>query len=254
MKTFLLAILVAIVILVILTAQKTLQCSRSADANREQLTSTECGLFSAVTLPAIAPLSRYDFYENQDSPSFADIGPATSASNANLELRHAALAKECDETPGCVAFNSSGWLKAGILPADTRPTAITYGAPCSSSTHCGLFVRKCALPEPLYAELYADIDFKGQRLLVPPGRYATIGGITPASGAIGNMMLNNTVSSVIVPLGLRVTIYWGSNFGSPTLILNAGRYPRLTAYKTGRDSTETWNDEAAAIVVEYARL
>lgn len=269
MKGVLFAVLVVIMILVILTAEKIQTCT-GATAHDEHLTSGDCALNSTITLPYV-PLSRYDLFRDQDSAYFADIASPGGAPS-DLDARHAFLAKACDETPGCVAFTTSGALKSGVLPLQARQTTYhpayvstdanlaqtqvaahnDYGAMCDDRTKsCGLFVRKCTIPEPLYADLYIGgaYDTRYGRYLIPPGNYPDIRNIPNAidvrhSGPI----LNDAISSAIIPRGLKATFYLNTNFGGTSVVVRAGEYPDLKTVKSGG---KMFNDAISSLKIEY---
>lgn len=247
-NALLLAILCVIVILVL---SQTIFKSRD-----EALTNEECALTSQVKLP-YNPLIRYDFFRDMDSPNFADI-TAVGGLSSDLTARHTYLAQKCDETPGCIAFTTTGWLKSGILPEGARKQ-VTYPSPCEDrAKYCGLFVRKCAKAEPLYADLYSNANFDtgARRYLVPPGDYPNISQITTAITMSGesSAIANDSISSIKIPNGLRVRLYRTFNYGGQELILGPGSYPNLAVYKTGRLAgfEPTFSDSVSSLKVEYA--
>lgn len=72
---------------------------------------------SALVTPAVkttvkhTPASRqYTFYQGLDSKD-GDIKQDTANANNAVALQAA-----CDIAPGCVAFNTNGWLKSSISP------------------------------------------------------------------------------------------------------------------------------------------
>lgn len=205
--------------------------------SREQLTSKECGLSSEVKLNQ-KPLSRYTVVPNMDS-HFADLEfikdyPAT------ITARHVFLAQKCDETPGCVAFTSAGQLKSGVLPPEAYVPA--QQTTCPSTYNCGLYIRKCAEPEPLYADFYNYDNFNKQheRWLVAPGSYPDITQVKTVDGA---GIPNDEIYSIKVPKGLRVTIYEHGNYGGKSAVLEAGDYPY---------SMNGLGDKVSSFKIEYA--
>lgn len=246
-------LLLAIYIFIIITIIVTIQCVRRG---RETLATTpeECGITGVVKLPYY-PLNRFDFYPGKDSSGFADIRRETAgdANSPDLAVRHRYLAAKCDETPGCAAFISTGYLKSGVLIPSLRRT-MTYPAPCSQST-CGLFVRKCARPEPRYTELYDAVDYgvsKNPRLLLPPGSYPELALAHRATGAVGGPMVNDGVKSMKVPSGLRTTLYVNKNYTDQNRKFGPGAYPRLNDYTTGRtwlQGDQKWGDSVTSLKV-----
>ncbi len=66
----------------------------------------------APALPLSAPVARtYYFSQGKDS-NLGDLG------NAKLDNDVPGLKAACDQTPGCVGFNTNSWLKGSILPQD----------------------------------------------------------------------------------------------------------------------------------------
>lgn len=243
---FAVAIIIAIVIMIALVAVMR--------ARKESFTAEEAGTTGVIALP-YNPLARFEFFPNKDSASFADIALAGPLSSS-LSERHRFLAQRCDETPGCVAFTSTGYLKSGVLHPSARQNAdYSSGNPVCLPANCGLFVRKNAVAEPLFVELFVDINYGAtsvtKRVLVPPGRYSDFDLIGTASGVIGGKMPRGELSSIKIPIGLKVTLYNAVNFGGKSLDLRHGDYPDLRQFKTGNILYPTWNDEAESIIVEY---
>jgi len=201
-------------------------------ASRESLTSEECGIAGVVTLPYSA-LGRFTFAQGRDSVKFGEI-TTIAALPADLAARHVYLADKCDATPGCIAFNSSGVLKSGVIPSQAY-------TPYSGVAGGGLWVRKCATAEPLYAELYRDANFAGTRVLFPVGSYSKINaaGLAGVIGAAGN----DWVSSAKIPVGLRVTLYEDGNFGGKSRVLLHGDHKSLAKL--------SFNDKVSSLKVEY---
>lgn len=256
MNALLFAILVVISIVIILTVEKTLQC---IDSRRERFTAAECGISGVVTLNA-DPLSRYNFRENKDSPNFAIITRALDYPQNDIAQRHTHLAKKCDETPGCIAFNSSGYLLSGILPEGAIKTVKYSG--CPPGAKCGLHVRKCAMGEPLYVEFFPARNYQKTadrgRILVPPGNYADTNTVLGASGVIidGGAKFNaNNIKSVKIPHGLKLVMYWKPGFTNITKTLSVGNYNLNTVEapeKTVLGIPNSWEDDIASFKVQYA--
>lgn len=64
------------------------------------------------SIPAAPPSRVYVFFANADSEG-GNI--KQDSPNANNPV---ALKASCDATPGCVAFNTNGWLKSSVLTQD----------------------------------------------------------------------------------------------------------------------------------------
>ena len=241
MDTIIIAIVIAIVVAIIIIAIAA-QCTASKSA-RETLTTDQCGNTSTVSLP-YDPLSRYEFFPNKDSRDFADISLVANL-NSNVAQRHKDLANTCDGTPGCIAFNTSGYLKSGVLPPASRANA-TY-----SVAGGGLYVRKCAVSEPRYGEFYLEKNYSGTRFLVPPGSYADV--VKISNTVDGGTIPNDKIKSIKVPPGLKVTVYRTTNFGGQVQVFGRGDYPDLSIYKTGRlaPSEENFSKCISSIKIEY---
>jgi len=194
--------------------------------SREALTVEQCGLTGVVTLPD-KPLERFLFVPDKDSADFAEIERESTLST-DLNKRHQHLAKICDETPGCVAFNSDGYLKSGILPQQSYVKR-KYATPGKS----GLFVRKCAVPEELYAELYQNGTYGGSRWLLKPGKYPSMTGVAK----------NDSISSIKVPVGLKIKVYNDANYGGTVNTFRHGNYPSVDKFGI--------NDKISSIIIEY---
>lgn len=68
---------------------------------------------------------QYSVYNNVDAPS-NDIGRAPAGSTINT------MADICDTTPGCIGFNSNGWLKSttpGMMPYSPGTNVYKKSAP-----------------------------------------------------------------------------------------------------------------------------
>lgn len=229
MKSYLIPIAIIVIIAIILVFARTRPPC-------ESLTTDQCGTSSVVSLP-YDPLSRYDFIANADSAYFADLTHVTSL-NSNIAQRHKDLANACDGTPGCIAFTSNGYLKSGILPAEAQARGhVDFGC-----IPCGIHVRKCAIPEPLYAELYLVKNYGGTRFLVPPGRYPDAEKISNALD--GGTIKNDGLQSMKVPVGLVVTLNCWRDFDGKSQTFTAGNYPDLTA--------TTMKNCVSAIQISYA--
>jgi hypothetical protein len=227
METYVVAIAIAIIIIVTIIIAR-------AKSSREALTTDQCGNSSIVSVPH-DPLSRYDFNANVDSANFADLTHVSSL-NSNIAQRHKDLANACDGTPGCVAFTSNGYLKSGVLPAESRDVA-DFGC-----TPCGLYARKCATPEPLYAEFYLARNYGGTRFLVPPGGYPDVEKISNALD--GGTIKNDGIQSMKVPVGLIVYLFCNRNLDGTVQSFPAGNYPDLTTtvVKNCVSSIQIFND------------
>lgn len=226
MDTVLFAILVAIIILALFTIE-----------SRESLTAEECGTTGRISLP-FDSLSRFDHYSRKSSGGWNATTLEVASGTPTT------LARRCDEIPGCVAFDTSGYLMSGILPRESW-----------QNSGLDLYVRKCAQSEPLYVELYVDRNFGTTtsvgRVLVPPGRYPDLNNIAGAPGVIGGKMPRNAVSSVKIPIGLRLVMFNKIDFAGWKQIIGHGDYPDLRVFKTGNLFYPTWNDEVKSILVEY---
>jgi len=243
MNTIIPSIIIAIIVAIVLII-----CVRSS-RRAESFSAGEAGLTGVVTLPYM-PLSRYEYFPGKDT---AGSGYITTVGGlpSNLADRHPYIARVCDETPGCIAFTSTGTMYYNVLPSESRQS---YAYP-SCGGDCGLFVRKNAVPGQLYVELYPDIHFTTNdqigRVLVPPGRYPDINYIAGSAGVIGLKMPRNKLSSIRIPQGLKVDLFEKVNFGGWVLHLRVGEHPNLKNYKTGNILRPTWNDEVVSLIVSY---
>lgn len=228
MRAIIFAILVVLILCLLLRCAETLA------------TYDGCGHASEVSLP-YDPLVRYDFVADRDSV-FADIRQVAPI-GVLPEERHRMLATTCDETPGCVAFNSSGMLKYGVLPPASRKQN-SFGCPAGQ---CGLFVRKCATPEPLYVEFFNEKFYGGFRYIVAPGIYADVTKIPVLNGGV---IAHDSIQSMRIPPGLQVTLYLDTNFGGPARNFGPGSYPSLADFPTGNKTVDkTWDGEASSMEI-----
>lgn len=199
----------------------------------------QCGITGNITLPVV-PLARYDYYADKDCVNFARIGTATGAPTGSARADY--IARKCDETVGCVAFNMDGALLSGILPSQTW----TLGP--------GLFVRKCVIHEPLYVEIFKNdgFDSTGGRTLLPPGDYSDMNALASYSGIIveGNMIGRARISSLRVPVGLRAVVYDDKNFTGRSITFSSGAYPSLRNYVRAGNLLY-WNNAIASMRVKY---
>jgi hypothetical protein len=179
-----------------------------------------CGHASEIELRA-NPLLRYDFLAGVDSSNFGDIKLVSALAGRPTEL-----AEECNATPGCVAFNTHGWMKSGLLPPESRQHHDIAGF--------GTYARKCIKSEPLYAQIWIEKNYGGTRYLVPPGEYSDVRKISTIVG--GGTIPNDKIRSMKIPVGLKVEIYCDTNFGSSTTTLTRGDHPDIAQYKTGKGS------------------
>lgn len=203
---------IVIVALIILVAA-TLVIRRA----RESLSTEEtCGITGNIVLP-YSPLTRYDYYANQDCTNFARMGTATDIPLGPTRADH--IARKCDEMAGCVAFNMDGALLSGILPWQ------------SWTTGNGLYVRRCAIREPLYVEIFEGPEFDQSRgrTLLPLGDYADMNSLASYTGIIvdGGLIGRNRISSMRVPVGLRVIAYDDTNFNGRSYTFVASAYSDL---------------------------
>jgi hypothetical protein len=212
-KVILSVILAAIVILIILTVIEIGRCRTREAVRMEGLDVAACALSGDVKLP-YDPRSRYDMLASVDSPNFGDISRDTVSQQMSEIDRDKYLATKCDETPGCIAFTTSGYLKSGVRAQEAR-------VPCSN---CGLFVRKCAVPEQFFAELYDDYFFGGNKFLVPVGLYPHMAEIVWN----GKSPANDSIRSAKVPAGIWLTLFQNASYGGEQLKLGKGEYPDLT--------------------------
>lgn len=192
-----------------------------------------CENFSAI--------GEFVLHSNKDSPAFADLRHVP-ISATSLASRHDQLANECYRDPLCVAFTSTGYLKSGILPSLRTFDYRSAIAGCTPDV-CGLYTMRGIVPEPLYAELFIDQDYGPPRLLLPPGQYADIGLAHQSGGAKGYQIPNDKLSSLRVPVGLKITLFKDKNFKGDKIMFGYGNYPNLKLQK--------WGDTASSVIVEY---
>ncbi len=252
--TIIAAIAIIIIIIIIVLVMTRTMAAPSFFAQREAFSAEDAGLTGIIPVPYVAT-KRYEFFPNKDTVG-AGLIRVVGGIPTGLTERHEYVARACDDEPGCVAATSTGVLYYSVLPPESRKTW-DYGtniAGCGPSG-CGLLVRKNALPNPLYVQLFPDINYGTNadvgRVLVPVGSYPDVNYIGSAPGVIGGTMPRNKLSSIIVPRGLKVVLYEKANYSGWQLPLRFGSYPDLRVFKTGNVLRPTWNDEVVSIVVSH---
>jgi hypothetical protein len=107
----------------------------------EAYTNTECGLNGIISLPYV-PISKYEKHTNTvihpinymyGTPNYGPMDNANISGRTDAVVME--LARQCDGTPGCVSFDTTGNLYTYML--DTYENKLSY------NTGLDTYTRKC---------------------------------------------------------------------------------------------------------------
>jgi len=163
---------------------------------RESLSSEECGTTGRISLPYDA-LARFDRVQRREGPpDFGQIATAQSGTPASYAIA-------CDQTPGCVAFDTYGVLYSGFREQSAW----------RATTDKDTYVRKCAQPEPIYFEWYTLPNFQGDKWYIPARKHTYLDSapLTDVIGPRNGFNASIFAMSLIIPMGVSIIFYKSNN-------------------------------------------